>query len=211
MVALALARVRRAFAGYPRRPVLEGCPHCRGPVRVDEQDLFSLTLSLGNTVGDRDDVKSLLPLLLERLVASDELDPAIVLGMLAREQWRTWLHAEQDALDGYLNAVWRWLLATYPPQVGSFLDAPTFLDSVAATGEDVGRYLDIWSSTSGSAADRHLADAVNELDFASRKSGAFDIWLRGDAVRDRLYRAFERDHASTWADDFARAYDLLRT
>jgi hypothetical protein len=38
-----------------------------------------------------------------------------------------------------------------------------------------------------------------------------DRWLRGDAVRDRLYRAFERDHASTWADDFARAYDLLRT
>jgi hypothetical protein len=37
-----------------------------------------LTFSLGNTVGDRDDVKSLLPLLLERLVASDELDPAIV-------------------------------------------------------------------------------------------------------------------------------------
>jgi hypothetical protein len=208
---VALARVRRAFARYPRRAVLEGCPHCRGPVLVDEHDLFSLTFSLGNTVGDRDDVKSLLPLLLERLVASEELDPAIVLGMLPREQWRTWPHAEQDAVDGYLTTVWRWLLAAYPPQVGSFLDAPTFLDAVAATGEDAGRYLDIWCDTPGPAADRHLADAVNGLNFASRKSSTLDRWLRGDAVRDRLYRAFERDHASTLADDFARAYDFLRT
>lgn len=205
-----MARVRRAFAPYPRRMMLDGCPHCRGSVRVDEHDLFSLTLRLGNTVGDRDDVKGLLPLLLERLVTSTELDPGIVLGMLAHEQWRTWPQAEQDAVDSYLDAVWRSLLATYPSQFGSFPDTATFLDAAAYTSEGVDRFLDVWTNLQGSAADRHLADAVNGRSFAARTSSILDTWLRRETVRDRLYRAFERDHESIWADDLAQAYDLLR-
>jgi hypothetical protein len=35
-------------------------------------------------------------------------------------------------------------------------------------------------------------------------------WLRRQSVRDRLHRAFERDHDTPWADDPARAYDLVR-
>ena len=66
-------------ARYPRRAVLDGCPHCNGSVLVDEHDLFSLTISLGNTVGDRADVKALL-VLPERLLLSDDLEPVIVLG-----------------------------------------------------------------------------------------------------------------------------------
>ncbi len=81
-----MVRLREAFAGHPRSAVLDGCPHCRGSVRVDDADLFSLTISLGNTVGDRDDVKSLLPMLLERLITSTELCPEIVLGKLAQER-----------------------------------------------------------------------------------------------------------------------------
>jgi hypothetical protein len=180
-------------------------------VRVDEHDHFSLIFSLGNTLGDREDVKSLLPLLLERLVTSTKLDPGVVLGKLPHEEWRTWPLPEQEAVDSYLDAVWRSLLAMYPLQLGSFLDAAIFLDAAANAGESVDRFLDIWTVTQGSAADRHLADAVNGLSFAARKSSALDRWLRSETVRDRLYRAFERDHDSIWADDFARANDLLRT
>ncbi|MCG5469528.1 hypothetical protein LADH09A_003443 [Micromonospora sp. LAH09] len=133
----ALARVRDAFARYPRRAVLDGCPHCKGSVVVDEHDLFSLTISLGNTVGDRADVKSLLPVLLERLLVSEDLYPAIVLGKASYEEWRTWPRAEQ-------------------------------------------------------------------------KPSVLGDWLRRDTVRDRLHRAFERDHDTPWADDLARAHDLLR-
>jgi hypothetical protein len=64
-------------------------------------------------------------------VTSAELDPAIVLGKLPREQWRTWPKAEPDAIDSYLDAVWRSLLAEYPSQVGSFLDPTTFLDAAS--------------------------------------------------------------------------------
>nr|WP_042179351.1 hypothetical protein [Kibdelosporangium sp. MJ126-NF4]CEL13774.1 hypothetical protein [Kibdelosporangium sp. MJ126-NF4]CTQ88142.1 hypothetical protein [Kibdelosporangium sp. MJ126-NF4] len=72
-LAAALTRLGQAFAPYPRRAVLDGCPHCRSSTTVGEHDLFSLSIRLGNTVGGRDDVKSLLPLLFERLVTSDEL------------------------------------------------------------------------------------------------------------------------------------------
>ncbi|MGC5016969.1 hypothetical protein [Micromonospora sp. DT47] len=210
-LAAAMARVRDAFARYPRRTVLDGCPHCRGSVLVDEHDLFSLTISLGNTVGGLDDVKSLLPVLLERLVVSVELDPGMVLAKLPRGEWRTWPAAEQEAVDGYLDAVWRSLLADHPSRVGSFLDAATFLDAAGSTGESVDRFLDLWDVTLGSPADRHLAETVSGFDFAARKPSALGDWLRRETVRDRLHRAFERDHDSVWADDFARAYDLLRS
>ncbi|MEU1745973.1 hypothetical protein ACFYP0_00055 [Micromonospora arida] len=138
----ALADVRDAFARYPRRAVLDGCPHCRGSVLVDEHDLYSLTISLGNTVGSRADVKALLPVLLERLLGSDDLEPAIVLGKLPRQEWRTWPRVEQEAVDAYLDAVWRALLADPPPRLGSFTDPATFLDAAREAGERVERFLD---------------------------------------------------------------------
>ena len=176
---------------------------------LDDADLFSLTISLGNTVGDRDDVKSLLPMLLERLITSTELCPGIVLGKLAHERWRSWPAAEQAAVDGYFDAVWRSLLAEYPSRVGSFDDVSTFLDAARATGESVDRFLDLWDVMSGSAADRHLADMVNRIDFTARRPGTLRAWLCRETVRDRLLRAFDRDHDTPWADDLARAYDLI--
>ncbi|MEU7653197.1 hypothetical protein AB0C41_14375 [Micromonospora taraxaci] len=209
-LAVALARVRDVFARYPRRAVLDGCPHCKGDVLVDEHDLFSLTISLGNTVGSRDDVKSLLPVFLESLVVSEDLYPGIILGKLPREEWRTWPQDEQEAIDAYLDTVWRSLLAHHPPRLGAFEDAATFLDAARAAGERVERFLDVWDATPTSSADRHLAEMVSRLDFVKRKPSLLGDWLRREAVRDRLHRAFERDHDSGWADDLARAYDLLR-
>jgi hypothetical protein len=210
-LAAAVARLQEAFAGYPRLAALEGCPHCRGSVRVDDENLFSLTVSLGNTVGGRDDVKSLLPMLLERLIRSTKLLPGIVLGKLLHEQWRSWPAAEQAAVDGYLAAVWRSLLAEYPSRVGSFDDASIFLGAVVAAGESVDPFLNIWDVTGGSAADLHLAAMVNGLDFAARRPSTLRAWLCRETVRDRLLRAFDRDHDRPWADDLARAYDLIRS
>jgi hypothetical protein len=209
-LAATLTRLDQAFATYPRRAVLDGCPHCRPSTPVDEQDLFSLTIRLGNTVGSRDDVKSLLPLLLENLVTSNELDPGIVLGKLAQEEWRGWPPAEQQAVDQYLDAVWRCLLAEFPSRLGAFVDAAEFLDAVTQTGDSIDRFLAVWSTILGPAADRHLALLVNELDFAARQRDTTVIaWLCRATIRDRLLAAFERDHNAVWADDLASAYDVL--
>lgn len=106
--------------------------------------------------------------------------------------------------DSYLDAVWRSLLAEYPSQVGSFLDTATFLDAAVAAGESIDRFLDTWDVTLGPAADRHLADTVNGLNFMARRLSTLGAWPRRETVRYRLYRASERDHATSWADDLAR-------
>ncbi|MBQ1019141.1 hypothetical protein KBX71_14885 [Micromonospora sp. D93] len=206
----ALAGVRDAFAQYPRRAVLDGCPHCEGSVLVDEHDLFSLTISLGNTVGSRADVKALLPVLLERLLVSEDLEPIIVLGKLPGQEWRTWPRVEQDAVDAYLDAVWRSLLADHPSRLGSFTGPATFLDAARAAGERVERFLDVWDATLTPSADRHLAETVARLNFTNQRPSTVGDWLRRAATRDRLHRAWERDYDSQWADDLAQAYDLLR-
>ncbi len=101
------------------------------------------------------------------------------------------------------------MLAEYPSRVGSFDDVSTFLDAARAIGESVDQFLDLWDVTSGSAADRHLADMVNRIDFTARRPSTLRAWLCRETVRDRLLRAFDRDHDTPWADDLARAYDLI--
>jgi hypothetical protein len=208
-LAITLARLDRAFAPYPRRAVLDGCPHCRPSTPVDEHDLFSLTIRLGNTVGNREDVKSLLPLLLERLVTSHELDPDIVLSKLVQEQWRTWPSAKQQAVEEYLDAVWRSLLTEFPSRTGAFVDAAIFLDAANMTGGSIDPFLAAWNTTLCPAADQHLALLVNGHGFADRRRKVVTAWLCREAIRDRLLTAFERDHNAAWADDLARAYDIL--
>lgn len=205
----ALAGLDRAFASYPRRAVLEGCPHCRQATPVDEHNLFSLTISLGNTVGNREDVKGLLPLLLNRLVTSDDLDPGIVLSKLANQEWRTWPPAEQRAIDRCLDAIWRSLLTQFPSRVGSFANAAEFLDAAALSGDSVDRFFTTWDTILGPPSDRHLALLVNKHSFADRRREATTAWLCRQATRDRLLAAFERDHDAVWADDFAIAHDIL--
>lgn len=202
----ALERLREAFGRYPVRPVLEGCPHCRGAVTVAEHDLFSLTIGLGNTIGTEDDLKSLLPLLLERLVTGYELDASVVFGSVGRG-WRTWPASERAAIDDYLVATWRCLLAGYPSPVGAFVDAATFLDAAGLLHEEPSRFLDIWDGTAGGPADRHLAELVVGWPWPERSP--VTSWLLRPAVVDRLYRAFVRDNETPWADDLALAHDYL--
>jgi hypothetical protein len=178
-------------------------------VLVDEHDLFSLTISLGGTVGTGDDVKSLVPLLLERLATGDELVPSMVFSLLVQQGWRTWPTAEQEAVDGYLMVVWRLLLTEYPPRVGSFCDAAEFLGVADGFSGSLGLFLHHWDAIRGPAADRHIADLVIGWVSGAQLPAAVLTWLHRDVVRDRLYCAFERDHDASWADDLARAYDLL--
>jgi hypothetical protein len=189
-LAKAIADIEATFAGYPRREVLEGCPHCVGDVRVEDHDLLSLTIRLGNTVGIEADVKALLPTLLRSLVTADDLDPGIVLGKVAP----SWPEPERQAVERFLDVVWRRLLADFPPNLGAFHDVPTFLHSVP----NPGRFLESWPH--GSAPDRHLAAYV---------LATTDDWAHRGEIRDRLFRAFERDQDMPWADEFAVAHDFV--
>ena len=112
---------------------------------------------------------------------------------IASPMRRSWPPSEQDAIDGYLDAVWRSLLAEYPSRLGSFTDAYTFLDAARSAGEGVDRFLDVWDATTSPAADRHLAELVSGLNYGARRPDPLVDWAIRDAVRDRLCHAFERD------------------
>lgn len=202
----AAGRLRAAFAGYPVRPVLEGCPHCRGTVVVADEDLFDLSLRLGNTVGTYEDMKSHLPAMLADLATSDDLDESIVLGRLTGPPgWQTWPAAERAAITEFLYAMWRALLSAYP----ALRDAHTFLREMDRIGLDLGPFLRTWETTLAAAADRHLADLVDARTSRTGFPAAVIEWLGRPATRDRLYRAFASDPDGPAAEEFARAYDLL--
>ena len=209
-----LARLREAFSGYPVRDVLPGCPCCKGDVRWAEYDLHSLAISLGNLIGTFDDLKSLLPMLLTRLVAEDveaseRPDERVVLGKLAAERrWRDWPAAERDAVDAYLHAVWRALLSTYPARTGALADAATFLCAVEPVYGDLTGFLTAWRAVNPPAADRHLADLVHAWVYTADLPDQVVRWLRTPGTRGLVYLAFVRA-SGTAADDLARAYDFL--
>ncbi|GAB4584762.1 hypothetical protein [Nocardia sp. IFM 10818] len=208
-ITAALRVLTAVFSPYPRRPVLDRCPHCGPPVRVDDHDLFWLTIKLGNTIGDRTDLKALLPRLLEKLATSNELDPNIVLGKLSKEQWRTWPPAEQQAIDNYLDAVWHSVLAEFPAPPGSLSDPAEFLAAVAAAAIAPDRFLATWDKTATQSADRHLAMLVNQTFAVMGLPATLTAWLRRDTMRHRLLQAYERDHATPWADSLAQAHDTI--
>lgn len=209
-IAAALHDLEQAFARYPRRLVLERCPHCGPPVRVGDADLFWLSLKLGNTIGTADDAKALLPLLFERLVTTEELDPDIILGKLANLNWRSWSPAEQNAVDTFLDQTWRVLLSEFPPRTGAFHDAASFLRSLTAATLSPTRFLAIWDETTGQSADRHLATFIEGAQFSTRLDPAIRKWITRESLQTRLFHAFERESSDpTWSAAFANAYDLV--
>jgi hypothetical protein len=220
-LAAALARLSVAFAGYPVRDVLPGCPCCKGDVRWADYDLVSLAISLGNTIGTADDLKALLPMLLTRLVDSELdtgaiLDETVVLGKLAG--WRDWPAVERDAIEDYLHAVWRALLSTYPSRTGSLTDSATFLRAVVPVYGDPGDFLRSWRAVNPSAADRHLADLVGAWVYSDGLPPEVARWVREPDTRGLVYLGFVRSignaagprpAAYCGADDLAWAYDIL--
>ncbi len=209
LLAAATRGLVTAFSSYPVKEVIEGCPCCRGPVRVAQQhDLFSLALSLGNTVGTVDDVKSLLPLLLTRLVESAELDEHIVVGKCLG--WQAWPLGERAAVDRYLHAVWRALLARYPARTGSLTDAAGFLRAVAPLYQErIVVFPQQWRAINPPAADRHLADLVHAWVFGGDLPAPVVAWLRRPVVRGYLFLAYIRQRDAPWSGELAEAYDFL--
>ncbi|AYF74862.1 hypothetical protein D7D52_14430 [Nocardia yunnanensis] len=207
-ITAALRDLSAAFAPYPRRPILDRCPHCGPPVQVADADLFWLSIKLGNTVGDSADVKALLPLLLEHLATTNELDPTIVLGKLTQWDWRSWPPVEQAAIDRYLNQIWLALLSQSPSRIGAFADPAAFLEALSAVNVPLEPFLSRWDSMQDKEADHSLAKFIVSLP-VQPCSPELQAWIARKDVQDSLLRAFERHHTDPQqADTFANAYDI---
>ena len=214
----AIGGLYATFASYPLKRVIAGCPHCVSGADSDAlhvQTLNALTADdvryyatkAMTTFGDAEDFKHFLPRLLELLArelaaggAGEDLgfNEAILGGQLALAGYANWPAVEREAVDRFLDAMWRALLARFPTK----LDAETYLCFLAQfTGLD--RYLAVWRGTRTRTALAHAAVAA----YAPYRSSfwpaparqRFEDWLAetetfamvqlaADAWRDGAYR-----------------------
>ncbi len=168
----AVADLYARFERYPLRPYTEPCEHCftRDEERVlhgrtirqlSPQELAQFAESAMLTWGDTADLKHFLPRIFE-VVATGDFgwpDLEVVYAKLRHADWRTWPDDEVQAVERYLLAKWRHVLAAYPPQPAKH-DADTTLCALAQAADELEPFLAAWLDAPGEAPARHLASFV---------------------------------------------------
>jgi hypothetical protein len=165
----------RAFAGCRLGPHVEGCPHCvtdfdhariySRPLRLlTAGDLARYAFKAMTTWGDEHDFRHFLPRILELMVSGDPdwwVDTEVVLGKLARANWRTWPEREQAAVRSFLRVRWSVGLsqdaADGTERADSPFDADTWLCGVAVAGDELAPYIEAWRRRGATNTIGHVA------------------------------------------------------
>lgn len=100
--------------------------------------------------------KHFLPRIFELVVRRPFAIDPLVFEKLDAAEWRTWPKAEQDAIDAYVSALWRWTLTLSPDQA----NAGDLLRGLGLAGYDVERWIDVWRNDRSEAATDQLAQFV---------------------------------------------------
>lgn len=171
----AIGGLYSAFASYPLKRVIAGCPHCvsgedsdafhvRALDALTADDLRRFATKAMTTFGDAEDFKHFLPRLLELLAhelvargAKEDLgfNEEILGGKLVLADYAGWPAVEREAVERFLGAMWGALLARFPTK----LDADTFLCFLAQF-TSLDPYLALWRRTRTRPALAHAAVAV---------------------------------------------------
>lgn len=224
-----------AFAGYPLRAHVDGCPCCTDdadhrriharPLReLSGEDLSRFAFKALTTWGTADDLRHFLPRLLELIAFDDlEVNPEIVLGKLVYADWRSWPPTEQSAVERYADSLWRTFLASFPSAVPPLPDADTALCTVAQVVDDLRPLLAYWQGVPCIAHLRHLARFVVQDSghlMQTAASGFWEerpaqweqvrTWRRDPSLRQVLEEGFFRHAHEPFADELAAAADALR-
>ena len=159
------------------------------------------------TWGTPDDLRTLLPRVLELLTAGLlTTPPEVLFAKLRQADVGGWPAGERTVLDLAVRALWRTTLARHPSRVG--IPAGRLLISLAELGEPIQPYLDTWllQLTGGlgrEAARRHLLDlarrirtlrgsglAVADLFWSPHPGAAhgLEAWLSLPLVQEALQR-----------------------
>ncbi|GAA3503261.1 hypothetical protein GCM10019016_103710 [Streptomyces prasinosporus] len=164
----ALDRLDAAFAPLADLPIaVGGCTYCypqadldtlAGPPHAVSEDMVA---SVSGEVSDHwDDFPGLYRRLLPRiarLLVGDRLLYDLVATRLLQADWRNWPQHESEALEAFLHAWWRSVLATHPC-VGDITD---ILEVLGATTGTLVPFLNAWADTRTVAADKHLYDMLD--------------------------------------------------
>ena len=123
----AVQNLYETFARYPRPDMIESCPcGCTKPnatahlVAVPLRnlrfaELLDYCFSAITTQGSVNDFRYLLPRLLQGIAEEQcGCNPEIFFGKLSCAEWLTWPENEIAAVRGYLRALWRTALNSFP-------------------------------------------------------------------------------------------------
>ncbi|HEY2859600.1 MAG TPA: hypothetical protein VGJ21_14365 [Terracidiphilus sp.] len=220
-LSLAIQGLYKIFDRYPRPTKIEYCPcGCTKPDEVSGllavplkdlkfSSLENYSFSAMSTQGSVEDFKYFLPRLFEGIVQEPYgYDPEILFGKLRYGSWLTWDFGEILALRRYLEALWRSGLRSYPidREIPAFGEIETLLASLATTGDQLERYLAIWSEKRDTAANRHFIQFVTMYgsDFAGGKSLSFGFWSnlpgQSKALRDWILKPDSLDRVARFKE-----------
>jgi hypothetical protein len=167
---------------------------------VDESVLAAAHQHWDETADRAKDADALLAAAVHHLPAS----------LRDQRSFTAWPSEHRDALDRYLHAVWKALLARYPADVGGFHDAAGFLRAVAPLyKERLVMFPQMWRAINPPAADRHLADLVLAWCGGAELPPPIAAWLRRPVVRGFVFLAYVRSRGSPESATLARAYEML--
>jgi hypothetical protein len=208
-LAEAVARLYQVFASRHRRAGIEfdACDQdaspqerrelARTPLRELRGGLLSTFVlnATSWTWGTPDDVWYYLPRILE-LVAAGELAPSDLWSLfrVTGQYWRNWPHDQQEALAGYVMALWRATLSGYwHPVVFTAIDV---LAAASDLGLPVDDYLGVWETSPGESPALHLAWLIRNRTRNDDLERHLDEWLVGPAPRRVLTQALRAASAA---------------
>jgi hypothetical protein len=222
-----------AFARYPLRKHVEGCPCCvhqhdkkaleAKPLRqLRSADLSRYAFKAMTTWGDENDFRHFLPRIFELVVSSERIgcDEEVVFGKLSLAKWGTWPEKEQVALRAYFRAGWRFLLSQESPVV----EPDSWLCGIAVSGEDLQIFLNDWIQAKQKHAYEHLNGFVehHQPTYVKRHSlsnafwptapkGVAQIcdWFAAAETRKELERIYFENDSSEFASAISKSVNYL--
>jgi len=176
-------------------------------------ELEGFAMKALTTWGDADDLRRLLPRVLELIATEDPFPFQVetVFGKLRLGGWMAWPGEEREALGLYFDAIWRDSLANAE-------DGSRTSDLLCALGravEELQPFLKIWencllASGYGQLVE-FMADGLSNSFWTEAKTQCGQVvgWLTDPETERRLTMIFNRNIGTAFADPLARAIDQL--
>lgn len=175
-------------------------------------DLANYAFKARYTMGDGDDFKHFLPRMLELYASEPEwwghqAGEATLFEDIRDLGWHEWPVGEREAVHGYIEALWRGMVAgdSSPVCTGDLCQG------LCVLGTDFGQLLSEVRPVRSAEGLRWLAEFV--LHYMGNNYGTaasqIDDWLAANEVREVLEEGYFHYQGQPFVDDLARAADWL--
>jgi hypothetical protein len=206
-----------SFSSYKLRTPVEGCSCCvksadkkrlaAKPLRQLQKDDLSLyAFKAMTTWGDEYDFKHFLPRILELLATGYSVNPGadFLLNKLNYAQWQTWPENERNAIQGFLLALWNFVLDGGETGDG----ADNWIDNISQVVSDLTPFLGAWEQNNSAEACDLLLEFCAGYDMSPSAPQVIK-WLRSDQLLHIFEKRFFEAENEEQADVFSQIVDAL--